>query len=111
MPPGRRGPVLGDRYERGARKVSWLRPPSMVVIPPPVFFVSVASKGFSLAVSLLFATLAGRSINVAAKGLKARVGSNQWTAVSQGIHRKPKSGGDKMARIGFDIHGENSTPY
>src|SRR6266403_5496870 len=37
--------------------------------PTPLFFVSVASKGFSPAVSLLFATLAGRSISVAAKGL------------------------------------------
>jgi hypothetical protein len=35
-----------------------------------VYFVSVASKGFSETVSLLFATLAGRSISVAAKGLK-----------------------------------------
>jgi hypothetical protein len=69
----------------------------------PRFSVSVASKRLSDSVSLLSATLAWRSINVAAKGLKARVGSNQWTAVSQGIHRKPKSGGDKMARIGFDI--------
>ncbi len=34
-----------------------------------MFFVSVASKGLSLAVSLLFATLAGRSVSVAAKGL------------------------------------------
>ena len=34
-----------------------------------MFFVSVASKGFSFAVSLLFATLAGRFISVAAKGL------------------------------------------
>ena len=42
----------------------------------PRFFVSVASKGFSNSVSLLFATLAGRSISVAAKGLKARVGSD-----------------------------------
>jgi hypothetical protein len=64
------GPVLGDRYERGARKVSWCTPHSVVVIPPPVFFVSVASKGLSLAVSLLFATFAGRSISVAAKGLR-----------------------------------------
>jgi len=37
--------------------------------PIPLFFVSVASKGFSLAVSLLFATLARRFISVAAKGL------------------------------------------
>jgi hypothetical protein len=35
-----------------------------------VVFVSVASKGFSQAVSLLFATLAGRSISVAVKGFK-----------------------------------------
>jgi len=38
--------------------------------PPPAFFVSVASKGFSKTVSLLFATLARGSISVAAKGLK-----------------------------------------
>jgi hypothetical protein len=37
--------------------------------PIPMFFVSVASKGLNLTVSLLFATLAGRSISVAAKGL------------------------------------------
>ena len=36
---------------------------------PPVFFVSVASKGLSHAVSLLFATLARGSISVASKGL------------------------------------------
>ena len=34
-----------------------------------MFFVSVAAEGLSSAVSLLFATLAGRSISVAAKGL------------------------------------------
>jgi len=37
--------------------------------PTAVFFVSVASKGVSHAVSLLFATLAGKSISVAVKGL------------------------------------------
>ncbi len=36
-----------------------------------MFFVSVASKGLSYTVSLLFATLARRSISVAVKGLKA----------------------------------------
>jgi hypothetical protein len=36
-----------------------------------MFFVSVAFKGLCLAVSLLFATLAERYINVAAKELKA----------------------------------------
>jgi hypothetical protein len=70
MPPGRRGPVLGDRYERGARKVSWCTPHSVVVIPPPVFSVSVTAKGLSHSVSLLFATLARRFISVAAKGLR-----------------------------------------
>jgi len=36
---------------------------------PPTFCVSVASKEVSSPVSLLFATLAGRSISVPAKGL------------------------------------------
>jgi len=56
----------------------------------PLFFVSVASKGLSLDVSLLFATLAWRFISVAAKGLKAIVGSNpdrvaagRWAVVSR----------------------------
>jgi hypothetical protein len=40
-----------------------------------VFFVSVASKGVRAAVSLLFATLAGESISVAAKGLRK---ANCW---------------------------------
>jgi len=35
----------------------------------PLFFVSVASKGLSHTVSLLFATLAGKSISVATKEL------------------------------------------
>jgi hypothetical protein len=38
--------------------------------PSPVFFVSVAFKGFSLAVSLLFATFAGRCISAADKELR-----------------------------------------
>ena len=38
--------------------------------PPPLFFVSVASKGLIHAVSLLFATLAGRSVSVAVKGFR-----------------------------------------
>jgi hypothetical protein len=37
-----------------------------------VFFVSVVSKGVSLAISLLFATLAGRFISVAVKGLRGK---------------------------------------
>jgi hypothetical protein len=37
--------------------------------PHPLFFISVASKRVSFFVSLLFATLAGRSISVAAKGV------------------------------------------
>jgi hypothetical protein len=60
-----------------------------------VFFVSVASKEFSCAVSLLFATLAGRFISVAAKGLKGMVGidldsvgAGPWTG---GGERKDRS--------------------
>ena len=41
----------------------------------PLFFVSVAAKGFSKRVSLLFATLAGRFISVAAKGF---MGADCW---------------------------------
>jgi hypothetical protein len=36
----------------------------------PVSCVSVASKGFSVCVSLLFATFTGRSISVAVKGVR-----------------------------------------
>jgi hypothetical protein len=39
-----------------------------------LFFVSVASKELSHATSLLFATLAGRHISVAAKRLRERGG-------------------------------------
>jgi hypothetical protein len=49
--------------------------------PHPLVFVSVASKGFGYDVSPLFATLAGRFISVAAKGLKARMGSGQCAVV------------------------------
>ena len=44
-------------------------------LPPPLFFVSVASKRVSNTVSPLDATLAGGCVNVASKGLKAIVGS------------------------------------
>jgi len=66
--------------------------------PYPMFFVSVASKWFSKTVSLLFATLAGRSISVAAKGVKAIVGSDpdsvgagQWTLVGEEKNRRRTS--------------------
>jgi hypothetical protein len=45
--------------------------------PTPRFFVSVASKGLSHTVSPLFATLAGRSISVAAKGFTGEF-SDVW---------------------------------
>ena len=38
-----------------------------IIGTPPLFFVGVASKGFSRTVSLLFATLAERCISVASK--------------------------------------------
>jgi hypothetical protein len=56
--------------------------------PSPVFFVSVASKGFSYTVSLLFATLTGRSVSVAGKGLKRKVGSDS-DMVGAGQRRVP----------------------
>jgi hypothetical protein len=43
--------------------------------PPPVFSVSVASKGFSWTVSLLFAIVTERSVSVASKAFS--VGSRQ----------------------------------
>src|SRR5260370_26078581 len=57
-----------DRRRVGLRP-STFRRSSLRTLPTPYFFVSVASKGLSQAVSLLFATLAGKSISVAAKGL------------------------------------------
>ena len=41
-----------------------------------MFFLSVASKGLSRSVNLLFATLTSGSISVAAKGLKSIEGRN-----------------------------------
>src|SRR5947209_24811 len=43
------------------------------VTPSPMFIVSVAAKGLSPVVSLLFATLAGKSISVAAKGVRGAI--------------------------------------
>jgi hypothetical protein len=52
-------------------------------VPPltPVFFVSVASKGVRNSVSLLFATLAGEFISVAAKGLTQAIGCRESSFV------------------------------
>jgi hypothetical protein len=41
--------------------------------PHPLFFVSAASKGVTFFVSLLFATLAGWSVGVAAKGFAGAI--------------------------------------
>src|SRR5882762_4431841 len=72
----------------------------------PRVFVSVASKGLSLAVSLLFATFAWRSISVAVKRLKAMVGTNldrvgecHWTVVSGEETGRRESARDKRARM------------
>ena len=79
----RRG-VVGQGDRRIGRRMS----SRMGKAGPPPFFVSVASKGFGYTVSLLFATLAGRSISVAGKGLKAIVGSGQWTVGHEGKTRE-----------------------
>jgi hypothetical protein len=47
----------------------WWLGEKRIYTPTPMFFVSVASKGVSFSVSLLFATLAKRSICVAVKEL------------------------------------------
>jgi hypothetical protein len=46
------------------------RPPSFAIGTHPLFFVSVASKGFNVVVSSLFAALAETRISVAAKRLR-----------------------------------------
>jgi len=71
----------GDRLETRLKRLQgWESETSKGGAPTPPFFVSVASKGFSSAVSLLDATLAGRTINVAAKELKEEEqGSNEVT--------------------------------
>ena len=70
------------------------------VTPPPGFFASVASKEFSFTVSLLFATLAGRFISVAAKGLTVR--SRQ---VRIGWEKKIRGRGERItATSGKEYH-------
>jgi hypothetical protein len=54
---------MGSIAVDGERKTTPTPPPT------PAFLVSVAAKGVSHAVSLLFATVAGESISVATKGL------------------------------------------
>jgi hypothetical protein len=54
----------------GARGIWWLKKNSNAT-SSPWFFVSVASKGVSFSVSLLFATVAGYFVSVAGKGLMA----------------------------------------
>jgi hypothetical protein len=74
--------------------------------PHPAIFVSVASKGLSWDVSLLFATLTGRSIGVAAKRLKGivggdpdSVGATQWKVVDRPVRQRKEP---------FDVHGKRA---
>jgi len=80
------------------------------LICDPGFF-EAAVKRLSQTVSLLFATLTGRSISVAAKGVKAIAGSDpdrvvvgQWTAVSEQKNRK-KHPEPVWAGVGCREHG------
>ena len=70
--------------------------------PSPLFFVIVASKGLSQAVSLLFATLAGRSISVAVEGLRAdgEVESRTLKVERERRTYRPDQGGANAARRG-----------
>jgi hypothetical protein len=67
----------GGTEQGSKKKEGWLVPNTWLTIistSSPVVFVSVASKGLSQDVSLLFATLTGGAISVAAKGLKEEEG-------------------------------------
>jgi hypothetical protein len=64
---GQNDTSVGDWPDRRNVEVRKVEPRGGV--PTPLFFVSVAFKGVSFAVSLLFASLAGSFISVAAKGL------------------------------------------
>ena len=85
----------------------------------PGFFDSVASKELSQDVSLLFATLAGRFISAAVKGLKAivernrdGVGAGQWTVASGGEGREMGNGSSGLAKErggGADEDGERES--
>jgi len=95
----------GDEFQNG----NWRVYPGTPKGGAPLFFVSVASKWLSQSVSLLFATLAGRSISVAAKGLKAIVGCNLRTVASEEKNKKselerdePFEARGKRARVGCD---------
>ena len=68
---------VANKGDRSGQRIGMEVRPGISIAPPPrLFFVSVASKELSSSVTLLFTTLAGRSITVAAKRLKAIVGSN-----------------------------------
>jgi len=60
--------------------------------PCPPVFVSVASKGLRNRVSLLFATLAVRSISVADKGVRAL-----GQGIEVGLWEKLRGRGERMA--------------
>jgi hypothetical protein len=57
----------------------------------PLFFVSVASKGFNCPVSALESTLTGILVSVADKGLRriVRVGRFEDPVTPSGMSRKP----------------------
>src|SRR5690242_4256897 len=67
---------------------------------PPPLFVSVASKGFSVFVSVVFATLAGRLISVADKGLREGCGRTQGALdVGKGIE-ETRRGCNELTLLG-----------
>jgi hypothetical protein len=76
--------------------------------PPPVVFVSVASKGFSIAVSCLESTLASTFINIASKGLdggRLRLKTGKTRCLSASAHSKRLNG---IAEQGDRVAGEIS---
>ena len=66
---------VANKGDKSRQRTSLKVRPEESIAPHPPVFVSVASKELSPTVSLLFATLAGRTISVAAKGL---TGAGCW---------------------------------
>src|SRR5713226_1474496 len=69
---GKEGVAMADHFGKrrtclDGERCEWARR-----CPHPLFFVSVAAKGLRNCVSLLFATLRGGCVSVAAKGVTLR---------------------------------------
>jgi len=103
---------VANKGDRSGQRIGMEVRPGISIAPPPrLFFVSVASKELSSSVTLLFTTLAGRSVTVAAKGLKAIVGGNlgRVGAGRRMVVSREKDGEHRLERIEtFPTRSESS---